>query len=90
MFKFKILHQSAKRAKTKSQKVLKINSYVCRSYRGKTGREGLFGFSPILNRVKQCIDGFLLTLNMSENLIVILLTLKMSKKSITIFLTLNK
>ena len=28
--------------KTKIQKVLGANSYVCRSYRGKTGRRGLF------------------------------------------------
>ena len=32
-----ILHQSVKRVKTKSRKVLGANSYVCRSYRGKTG-----------------------------------------------------
>ena len=36
-----ILHQCGKRVKTKSQKVLGANSYVCRSYRGKTGTEGV-------------------------------------------------
>ena len=35
---FRILHQCDKRFKTKSQKVLGANSYVCRSYRGKIGR----------------------------------------------------
>ena len=36
-YKLKFLHQCAKWAKTKSQKVLRANSYVCRSYKGKTG-----------------------------------------------------
>ena len=40
-----IFHQSVERVKTKSQKVLGPNSYVCRSYRGKTGR----GTSPPLS-----------------------------------------
>ena len=40
------------RVETKSQKVLGVNSYICRSYRVKTGR-GAF-LSPILNRVKEC------------------------------------
>ena len=35
-----ILHQFGKRVKTKSQKVLVANSYVCRSYRGKTVQKG--------------------------------------------------
>ena len=48
--KLEVLHQSVKRVKTKSQKVLGPNSYVCRSYRGKTGRAFL---APILNRVKR-------------------------------------
>ena len=39
------LHQCGKRVKTKSQKVLGFNSYVCRSYREKTGR-GLFAPPP--------------------------------------------
>ena len=41
--------------KTKSQKVLGSNSYVCRSYRGKAGRWGLFAppLLSILNRVKR-------------------------------------
>ena len=46
----------AKKVKTKSQKVLGANSYICRSYRGKTGR-WFFLVSPpplplILKRVK--------------------------------------
>ena len=32
-----ILHQCGKRVKTKSQKLLWANYYVCRSYRGKNG-----------------------------------------------------
>ena len=32
--------QLGKRIKTESQQVLGANSYVCRSYRGKTGRGG--------------------------------------------------
>ena len=32
-----VLQQCGKRVKTKSQKVLGAKSYVCRSYRGKTG-----------------------------------------------------
>ena len=32
-----ILHQCDKSVKTKSQKVLAANSYVCRTYRGKSG-----------------------------------------------------
>ena len=39
--------------KTKSQKVLVANSYVCISYRGKTGRGAFLPPPPqILNRVK--------------------------------------
>ena len=52
MCKFEILHQFGKRVKTKSQKFLGTNSYVCRSYRKKTGRGGDFLAPPILNRVK--------------------------------------
>ena len=50
---FEILHQSDKRVKTKSQKDLGANSYICRSYIAKTGR-GIFLAPPprILNRVK--------------------------------------
>ena len=40
-----ILHQCDKRVKTKSQKVLGANPYVCRSYRAKTGR-GWMGLPP--------------------------------------------
>ena len=36
-----ILHQRSKKVKTKSQKILEANSYVCRSYKGKTGRMGV-------------------------------------------------
>ena len=43
---------SVKRVKTKSQKVLGPNSYVCRSYWGKTSTGGLFGPS-VMNRVKE-------------------------------------
>ena len=46
-YKIEILHQCGKRVKTKSQKVLGPNSYVCRSHRGKTGRGGLFGPSHL-------------------------------------------
>ena len=45
-----ILHQWGKSVKTKSQKAFGGNSYVCRSYREKTGRGG-FSSSCILNRV---------------------------------------
>ena len=41
----KVLRQCGKRVKNKSQKVLGVNSYVCRSYRGKTGG-GLFAALP--------------------------------------------
>ena len=37
--------------KPKSQKVLRAICYVCRSYRGKTGR-GPFCPPPVLNKVK--------------------------------------
>ena len=33
----KIVHQCDKRVKTKNEKVLQTNYYVCRSYRRKTG-----------------------------------------------------
>ena len=41
-YKPETLRQCDKKVKTKSQKVFGANSYVCRSYRGKTGRGGLF------------------------------------------------
>ena len=41
-YELEILDQCGIRVKTKSQKVLGAYSYFCRSYRGKTGREGLF------------------------------------------------
>ena len=37
---------------TKSQKVLGNNSYICKSFRGKTGRGAFLAPLPILNRVK--------------------------------------
>ena len=42
-----ILHQYDKRVRTKSQKVLRDNSHVCRSYRGKTRSEGSFLPPPL-------------------------------------------
>ena len=49
-----MLHQCGKRGKTKSQNILKADSYVCRRYRRKTGRgEGFLPLPPILNRVKK-------------------------------------
>ena len=46
-----ILNQCLKRVKTKSQKVLWANSYICTSYKRKTGR-GPFLAHPSWNRVK--------------------------------------
>ena len=43
------------KVKTRSQKFLRANSYVCRSYKGKTGRD-VFALPPILNRVKDTTD----------------------------------
>ena len=40
MYGLEILLQCGKRVKTKSQTVLRANSYVCRSNRRKTGRRG--------------------------------------------------
>ena len=37
----------------KGSKIFEANSYVCRNYRGKTGRGAYFGTSSILNRVKE-------------------------------------
>ena len=37
-YKLEIVYKSRKKVKTKSQKVLGANFYLCRSYRGKTGR----------------------------------------------------
>ena len=58
-YKLKTLQESVKRVKTKSKKVFGANSYVCRSYRGKTSTRGGGGGvggklvrTPILNRVK--------------------------------------
>ena len=40
-----ILNQCGKRVETKSENVFGANFYICRSYRGKTGRGGAF-FAP--------------------------------------------
>ena len=40
MYGLEILLQCGKRVTTKSQTVLRANSYVCRSNRRKTGRRG--------------------------------------------------
>ena len=45
------LHKCGKRVETKNQKCFEANSYVCRSFRGKTGR-GPFWPLPTLNRDK--------------------------------------
>ena len=49
-YALKIVHWCGKDVKSKSQKVFGANSYVCRSYRGKTGRTPPPHF--ILNGVK--------------------------------------
>ena len=46
-------------------KVLGVNSYVCRNYRGKTGR-GAFFLPPILNGVKVAINDFTMHLIISK------------------------
>ena len=45
-YKLELLHQCGKKLKTKSQKVLWTNSYVCRRYSGNTGSEEKF-LSPL-------------------------------------------
>ena len=57
MYSLDILRQCDKRLKTKIQTVLGANSYICRSYRGKTGRREnnvnlLYGNAPFLNPLK--------------------------------------
>ena len=49
---YTILHQCGKTVKTKTQKVLGANSYVCRSYRGKTGKGTFLPPPSILKKVK--------------------------------------
>ena len=63
-----ILYQCRKRVKFKSQKVFVANPYVCRSYRGSTGRGG--GFLPpspswigLIYTVDVVLESFLFTLN---------------------------
>ena len=58
-----MIHKSSKRVKTKSQKVFGANSYVCRSYRGKTEPPLL----AILNRVKDTIMDLFKT-NVDKNM----------------------
>ena len=65
-----ILHQSVKRFKTKSQKVLGAHSYVCRSYRGRTGRETFL--PPILNRVNIIILRIIITITISGIITIII------------------
>ena len=45
--RLEILDQCGKRVKTKSHRVSGVNPYVCRSYRGKTGRVKLIGLNFI-------------------------------------------
>ena len=58
--RYQILHQCGKRIKTKSQNVLGAKSYICKSYRQKTGGVCLFvpPPTPILNRVKTNLEAF--------------------------------
>ena len=51
-YSLKILRQCGKKVKTKSQNVLGVNSYVCRSCMGKTSRGASCPPPPIQNRVK--------------------------------------
>ena len=48
-----MLHQCGKKVKTKSQIVVWANSYVCRSYRGKTGGWGLFATPSLPFKTRQ-------------------------------------
>ena len=50
-YKLEVLHQCKKRVKTKIQKVLGANSYVCRSYRGKTSRGDIFGLPSCIGLI---------------------------------------
>ena len=55
-YKLEILHQYGKRVKTESQQVSRANTYVCRNYWGKTGREGPIALPLpplIMNRANQ-------------------------------------
>ena len=49
-YDLEILHQCGKRVKTKGQKVLGVNSIVCKSYKGKNWLGSLFAYLNI------CID----------------------------------
>ena len=80
-YKLEILQKCGKMVKTKSQKVLQAKSYVCRSYRGKTGKGGLLALHPaILNRVNFCaslqLEESLTMLNMNPLVYVLLMKFK--------------
>ena len=63
-YELEILDQYGKKVKTKSQKILGDNSYVCRSYRGKTGRGAFLApCPPILNMVKENVHIHIVTQN---------------------------
>ena len=48
-----ILHKCGKKVENKGLSVLRANSYVCRSCKGKIGKKSLFAPPPpYLNRVK--------------------------------------
>ena len=46
-----ILYQCGKKIKTKSQTIFGVNSYICRSHRGKTG-SGIGLMFPLQNRIQ--------------------------------------
>ena len=50
-YKLKILPQCGNKVKTKTQKVLRANSYLCRSFRGKTGRGAFLLIGLIYQRI---------------------------------------
>ena len=54
----RVCTSAAKGLKLKVRKFLGANSYVCRSYMGKTGRGSLFAPPPILNRVNDHSPNF--------------------------------
>ena len=64
----KFYTKGAKRVKTKTQKAFGANSYVCRSYRGKTSRETFLSPSPsVRNRFKKLNFARLFSLKFSSN-----------------------
>ena len=55
------------KVKTKSKKVLRANSYVCRGYKGKPGMGGFLApSSPLLNRVNDTAISTSFVLPVSE------------------------